>query len=213
MFLRRSRLIAVLLGLLLVSACTTTSEGAPQPATTKSSSAPGSETSGTSEEELPFAGAPKVAEPLDTSRFEDDPCESLTAKQAKSLKLPATGELNDEFPLGIGCDWYNRETWGEVSINFLTDDPTGLSSEYQANERGKWEVFKELPEIEGFPAVIRTTSDTTDLGHCTVVVGVADDMAFESVLQLSRANVGEKDPCEMAVQVAGLALTTMKEGA
>jgi hypothetical protein len=42
---------------------------------------------------------------------------------------------------------------------------------------------------------------------------VADDMAFESIVQLSQANVGKKDPCEVAVEVAGLALQTMKAGA
>ena len=42
-----------------------------------------------------------------------------------------------------------------------------------------------------------------------VVVGVADDMVFEAIAQLSERNVGQKDPCAMAAQAAGLALRTM----
>jgi hypothetical protein len=53
-------------------------------------------------------------------------------------------------------------------------------------------------------------SDERDLGSCTVVVGTSDEIAFEVVLQQSRVNVGRKDPCEVAVKVAGMAVETMK---
>ncbi len=119
----------------------------------------------------------------------------------------------DNVTLGNGCAWYNKETGGEVNIVFAAGEQDGLSSEYQAHEDGKWEVFEKIPDIEGYPAVIRAGSDRRDLGNCLVVVGTADDMVFESIVQLSDANVGQKDPCDVAVQVAGLALQTMKNGA
>ena len=40
---------------------------------------------------------------------------------------------------------------------------------------------------------------------------VSDQVEFESAVQLSRANVGEKDPCEAAAEVAGIALRTVKQ--
>ncbi|MFC4852292.1 DUF3558 domain-containing protein [Actinophytocola glycyrrhizae] len=215
MLVRRSLLATGLLGLALVSACTQISEGEPRAATAEaptSTSAPNTTGNG-GDEELPFAGAPKVDNPLDTSRYEQDPCQSLTADQAQSLNLPPTGTINNDVALGIGCDWFNEETRGEVTIAFIVDDPRGLSPEYEANEAGKWKIFEELPDIEGYPAIIRSLSDTRELGDCSVLVGVADDMVFASNLQLSQANVGKKDPCEVAVQVAGMALQTMKAGA
>ncbi|MGB3443349.1 MAG: DUF3558 domain-containing protein, partial [Actinophytocola sp.] len=165
------------------------------------------------EEELPFAGAPKVDNPLDTTRYEQDPCKTLTADQTQPLNLPTTGETEEDVLLGVGCTWFNEETRGEAEIVFIIGDPRGLSPEYDANKEGKWEYFKALPKIEGYPAVIRLKFDQRNTGNCTVVVGVADDLAVELNLVLSQANAGQKDPCEVAVQIAGLALQTMKAGA
>jgi hypothetical protein len=213
MLIRLSLLVAGLVCLVFSSACTKPSLGDPRPvnssATTTSS--PPSRSSDNGDEGLPFAGAPEVNNPLDTFRYEQDPCRSLTAEQAQSMALPSKGTLNDEVALSTACDWYNRETRGEVQIAFIVDDPRGLSPEYEAKNSGRWEFFEELPAIEGYPAVARGIDDREN-GHCTVVVGVADDMAFATILQLSQANVGQKDPCEVAVQIAGMALQTMKKG-
>jgi hypothetical protein len=215
MFLRRPLFIAGILGFALAAAgCTTPSEGEPRAAATKtptSNSTTGS--SGSTEDDLPFAGAPQVNDPLDTTRFNQDPCQALTSDQTRSLNLPSTGEPIDHVALGAGCEWKNSDTRGYAQIVFADGQQHGLSSEYQANDDGKWEYFEELPEIEGYPAISRAGTDSRDVGNCNVIVGVADDMVFESIAQLSRANVGQKDPCEMAAHVAGLALQTMKEGA
>ncbi len=212
MSLRLVLLAVSLLGLAFASGCTTTSQGEARPATTgvtTSDSTPGTSGNG---DELPYAGAPEVSDPLDTSSYEQDPCKALTASQTQPLNLPSAGETLENVALGNGCAWYNEETGGEVNIVFATGEQDGLSSEYKANEDGKWEVFEELPDIEGYPAVIRASSDRRDLGNCLVVVGTANDMVFESIVQLSDANVGKRDPCEVAEQVAGLALQTMQRG-
>lgn len=211
MLLRRPLLVAGIVGLAFAAACTTPSRGEPRPATTTETTASSTTPSTSdSEETLPFAGAPKVNDPLDTSRYEHDPCRSLSADQAQSLNLPTNGKVMDDVALGNGCEWRNSETRGYAQIVFATGDQQGLSSEYQANNDEKWEYFEELPEIEGHPAIARDGTDDRKLGYCIVVVGVADDMVFESIAQLSGANIGEKDPCDMAAHVAGLALQTMK---
>ena len=213
--IRRSLQLAILLGIGFVSACTTTSHGDPRPANTAentaSSTAPA--TSDDGEEGLPFAGAPKVTEPLDTSRYEQDPCRSLTADQARSLDLPATGTITDMVALSRACEWKNPTTRGYVQIFFIVDDPRGLSPEYDVKNRGGWKFFEELPDIEGHPAIARGNPDDRDNGYCTVVVGVADDMVFGSTVQLSQVNIGIENPCEAAADVAELALQTMKQGA
>jgi hypothetical protein len=203
MLIRRSLLAMSLISLAFAAGCTTTSEGDPLPASSTSSDSPEN-----GEEELPFGGAPKVADPLDTSRYEHDPCQSLTGDQAESLDLPAAGTV-EEVPLSTACDWRNTETRGEVEIVFFVDDPRGLSPEYK--NRKKYAFFEVLPNIEGYPAVARDDPDDRKIGHCAVVVGVADDMALEVILRLSQRNVETKDPCAEAARVASLALQTMKK--
>ena len=205
MLIRRSLVAAILLGFMSISACTTTSKGDPLPA--ESTGAP---TSG-SGEDLPFGGAPKVNDPLDTSRYEKDPCQSLTADQTQSLNLPATGKIEDNVLLAVGCEWKNLTTRGYAQIEFVVEDPRGLSPDYR--NRNKFAYFEVLPDIQGYPAIARDAVDDRDNGYCIVLVGVADDMKFASNVQLSQANIEQKDPCEMATKVAGMALQTMKQGA
>lgn len=204
---QRSLLLAAMVGLAVVGGCTTVSPGDPRPTDTSGTTPRTPDNQGV---DLPFAGAPKVNDPLNTARYEQDPCKSLTSDQTQDLDLPTTGEIMDGVALGTGCEWFNQDTRGEVKIVFIVDDPRGLSPEYASKNQGKWKNFDELPSIEGYPAITRNGPD--DFGGCTVVVGVADDMAFESIVQLSQVNVGKMEPCVAASDVAGMALRTMKEG-
>jgi hypothetical protein len=45
-----------------------------------------------------------------------------------------------------------------------------------------------------------------------VVVGATDEVTFEVRIQQSRNNVGKGDPCDVAADVAGEAVKTMKAG-
>lgn len=208
----RNRTRALALGLLLVltSGCTTTSQGEPSPAPT--SSRPGTAPESTEpSEELPTDGAPAVPNPLDTSTFQQNPCQMLTSAQSQELNVGTSGKPYDEA-LGKGCEWRNEDTQGSATLAFLDKDPRGLSALYRADKEGKWAYFEELPSIEGFPAVIRDIIDRRPEGSCSLVVGVSDEIAFGTVLQLSTANVGKKDPCAVGAQVAGMALQTMQSG-
>lgn len=195
---------------LVVAGCTTTSQGEPIPATTSEVSA-ANPTAPSGEDDLPSHGAPKVDEPLDTTRFQQDPCSTLAAEQAQDeLNLPPNGEPED-IALGNGCKWHNPDTRGMVIIGFLTGNDRGLSGFYDANQRGEYPYFIKLPPIEGFPAIAGDIEDRRPTGRCIVDVGVSDQLAVEVVLQLSQANIGQREPCEVAVEVAGKALRTMKE--
>jgi hypothetical protein len=200
-----------LFAVMAVAGCTTTSRGEPVSTTTIEVTESGSVPSSPSDnQKLPFAGAPKVNDPLDTTRFQQDPCRALTADQAQSLTLPSVGERR-EAPLGKACTWENADTRGLVEVHFMDRYPYGLSAEYQANEDHKWAYFEQLPSIGGYPAVSRSRFDDRNTGKCTVVVGVSDEIIFEVPVRLSPENVGSKDPCQLASMVAGLALQTMKK--
>ncbi|MFC4858932.1 DUF3558 family protein [Actinophytocola glycyrrhizae] len=103
-------------------------------------------------------------------------------------------------------------TFSEAQIRFLDKDPRGLSAEYEAHADGRLGYFEELPPVEGLPAVARAAVDDRPNGICTVVVGASDEVAFEARVRLSRSNVGKKDPCVVAVDVAGEAVETMAAG-
>jgi hypothetical protein len=210
----RSLLLPVALISVVATGCTGKSQGDPRPAPgTEAESTdpapPDSSTAGPAD--LPTDGAPAVADPLDTSRFQQDPCGALTSDQSQKLNVGTSGKTYDGI-LGNACEWENAETRGRTAIVFLNEDPRGLSALYRANNAKKYAYFDELSPIEGYPAISRDIADDRPKGHCTVVVGTSDEIAFEAILQLSRANVGQKDACEVAAQVAGMALLTMKQG-
>jgi len=115
------------------------------------------------------------------------------------------------MPFGKACEWNNPNDTGSVTVHFLDRNPYGLSAEYQAHKDGKAALFEVLPPIEGYPAVATDVVDGRDQGLCTVVVGVSDEIAFEVPITQSQANIGSKDPCQIAAMVAGMALETMKK--
>jgi Protein of unknown function (DUF3558) len=199
--------VAALVVAALTTGCTTTSTGEPEPVANKPSAM---EPSSADVDALPD-GVPEVDTPLDTARFQQNPCLALTADQTRQLNVGPSGEPV-KTALGNACDWRNAETRGFAEIAFLEKSTRGLSAAYEANSDGKWAFFEELPTIEGYPAVAYGGVDSRDVGACSVLVGVSDQLVFESAVRLSEANIGQKDPCEVAVEVAGMALRTMKAG-
>src|SRR4051794_20531615 len=102
--------------LALVSACSDgKTSGTPSPAPSSStdpvasSGAPSS-----SEQMLPFAGAPKVATPLPASALAGDPCaDALTPEQVtQALGTQIQGKPHTIDSIGPSCDWFNRDTTG-----------------------------------------------------------------------------------------------------
>jgi hypothetical protein len=203
----RQLLVLTVLAATTLVGCTTATAGNATPATDP----PDSNQPETPAGELPTDGAPKVEDPLDTSRFQEDPCLSLTADQIEELNLGGNGKPA-ESALGEACEWRNEATRGRVRIAFFEKSPDGLSAEYRAEKDGKWAYFEKLPPVDGLPAVARDITDDRKNGGCPVVVGVSDELTFEVDLQQSEANVGQSDPCEVAVDVAEMAVATMREG-
>ena len=208
--IRTSRLLVVVVILATVAGCTTTSAGSPLPVPGEGTSeSSGSEPSPT-DAEVPYAGAPEVEDPLDTTQFQQDPCHTLTSAQADKLNVKFPGEP-DEGPLGNTCGFRGRsDERALVDVRSLDRYAYGLSATYQAEKDGKWAHFAELNPIEGYPAVAYDAVDQRNTGACVVDVGTSDEVAFEISLQLSTDNVGKNDPCESAAMVAGMVLETMK---
>jgi uncharacterized protein DUF3558 len=202
----RVPLIMAALSLAVIASCTTTSEGTPVP--DSSSEQPTDQP--TSGDDLPSDGAPKVENPLDLSHFEENPCDALTAEDAGTLNMPLPGDQTGDS-LGETCHWRNNETRGSVFLNFLPGDKRGLSSLYREAKGSDFPYFEPIEEIEGQPAVAYNPDVDEPTIDCTVAVGVTDQLIFSVRVSLSDANVGKKKPCEVASDVAGMMLKTMRE--
>jgi hypothetical protein len=189
---RFSAMIGLSAVMMILAGCTTASQGEPIPASTVEATSADSSQPTSSGPELPYAGAPKVDNPLDTSRFQQDPCQALSPDQVQYLGFES-GKPRD-MPLGNACEWSKDGSLASVTVHFLDRSPYGLSAEYQANKDGKTGFFQVLPSIEGFPAVATAVVDDRDGGTCAVVVGVSDEISFEVPISLSMENIGKKDP-------------------
>lgn len=210
---RSTWLMVLAAGAVLAAAgCTTTSAGEAGPATTVAPETTSSGAAPSSDESdgLPSDGAPKVADPFDGGRFEHDPCQALTESQTTELNIGFPGEP-DDGTFGKGCSWQGRnDNGGHATISFLSEEPRGLSAIYRSKNRGEFAFFLELGPVAGHPAVAYGTADTRKAGgHCAVGVGLTDELVFVVYLDLSAANVGHKDPCQVGTDVAGMMLTTM----
>jgi hypothetical protein len=204
----RTRLLLVLAVLAVATGCTVTSEGTPRPTSSDSAN---TETSADSEA-LPSDGAPKVENPLDVSHFEENPCDALTSEDAKELNVPATGEQSGDA-IGETCHWRNSQTRGFLSITFLSGEKRGLSSVYREAKEVKFPYFESIDDVEGHPAAAYSTAEEKATIDCAVAVGVTDQLAFIAHVALSDANIGQKDPCEMAAKAARMMMRTMREAA
>jgi hypothetical protein len=119
----RPLLLSLLTVVALQAGCTTTTSGQARP-TADDDATVGSTTASSDEDDLPTNGAPKVDDPIDTARFQEDPCLSFTAAQSGELDLGAAG-TSFNGPLGRACRWENPSTRGEVQVRFLDDDRVG----------------------------------------------------------------------------------------
>ena len=209
------RPLAIVVGgvVLTVAACTTTTSGTPGAASgVVSTNQPGNPqaTSG----QVPGPGVPKVDNPIDTARFQQAPCNSLTASQVTELlgnDANAKPDLN--APAGPTCDWHPGGTsHATIHVIFGTVDNLGMTSVYRAKGT-TYKLFEVLAPIDGYPVVAYGTSDmrSTD-GICAVAVGTSDRSTMDVAISQSEENVGKKDPCDAARTIASKVLDNVRKG-
>ncbi len=185
---------------LALAGCTA-QPGTPVPTSDSSAST----STSTSSEENP-AEAPRVKDPLDAAAFVQKPCTLLTADQATTLGLETegTGGKGTDAPF---CSWGNKER-EDYTVGFKPGNEKGLSDHYRANESGRWKYF-EPTNVSGYPAVFAALTDLRDDGHCSIVVGVRDELIF---FVNSRGGPG-RESCDKVKEIAGEVIATMKAGA
>ncbi|SDW30067.1 Protein of unknown function [Amycolatopsis xylanica] len=156
-----------------------------------------------------------MAAPLTASPVAGDPCRDLlTAEQVRTqLGSPVTSKRADDPGIGPGCDWVNTATSGHLIINYDTVTHTGLSGTYK-NVQPRAEVWRELPLIQGFPAVAHVTPGGGPPDqYCGVTIGLADDLSLEMSIFLSDARKGKTNPCDVGAGVAADVVATLRQKA
>src|SRR2546425_11208914 len=68
----------------------------------------------------PSDGVPKVAHPLDTTRFEKEPCAALTPSQLAQLAITTQPKPEPQNALGPTCRWNADEAGMNIGGALLT---------------------------------------------------------------------------------------------
>jgi Protein of unknown function (DUF3558) len=197
----KNMLLAAMVGLVLALAACSSQSGASggQPAS--------------SEPALP-PGTPNVAHPLDTANFQKSPCAVLKREQLQQLSVSANGEVSPNDPTGPACDWHDSGGPSKmaISIGFLTSGH-GLADLY--GQKDTFQYFQPISDIDGYPAVIAMSVDRHTQGACSVVVGVSNQLAVNTMVQLTTVGGPPPDytnPCARNQKVAAAVVQTLKGG-
>ncbi len=144
------------------------------------------------------------------------PCDSaLTPDQVGSLLgQKRQGTHKDEPSLGSECQWPNEETGALATVLYATKLSDGLSAVY-ANSKPQATLWRQLPPVQGFPAVAHSTfkQEATVKSFCQVSVGISDQKTIDASVTLGDSQVGKKDPCDVAGIVADMVVTNLKQKA
>ncbi|CRK61190.1 hypothetical protein [Alloactinosynnema sp. L-07] len=152
--------------------------------------------------------APKVTKPLDAAGFIGKPCTLLASTQSTGLGLEAEGAQDQ----GVGdpfCSWSDKERRADYTVGFISPNRNGLSDTYRAMQKPGEAAYFEPTTVAGYPGVFVDGLDDRDRGHCKVIVGVRDELAFHV---FSQGGPG-RAACDKVKDIAGEVITTLKAGA
>lgn len=182
----------------------------------------GSDTTDTSKQpatsSVNMHGAPKVQEPLDTEAFQQKPCSTLKPAQLRGIKMGSTKGESDDSTGGPSCEWTDRFTGPSDSTIQVTYMVNGAGLKYVYQQKDVFEYFRELPPIQGYPAVAGSslapqTPTPEKAGSCDVHVGVTNDLVVLTQITLGDESPYQDDPCGRARDVATEVVKTLKAGA
>jgi hypothetical protein len=153
--------------------------------------------------------APQVPNPLDASKFEQDPCNVLSQAQASQVANLTTSSKADGNVAPI-CTWMDGDH-NRITIGFVPGNG-GLTTSYK-NQDNKSGYFAVAPDIGGYPAAFLGPVDDRNDGGCLVAVGVTNDEVITVSADFRNSSPYYSDPCAMAVKAAEAAMATLKGGA
>ncbi|MEV6443716.1 DUF3558 domain-containing protein [Amycolatopsis sp. NPDC051716] len=199
-------LVAVSAGSL--AACTTTKDGTASPSPTGSAATNPSSVD---------PAVPKVAVPLDASKYVSDTCAVVSKDVLTSLRYTDPGRYQARgdtlfTKAGPSCLWKLQGEGIGLSVSLGTgsrdEGAGGLAGIYRGYADKTYIRFLEpAPAVDGYPAVYWGPLDERPMGSCGIGVGIADDLTFDVYAQ---GYQGADDSCGVAKQVASSVIKTLK---
>jgi hypothetical protein len=153
-----------------------------------------------------------VLHPIDVARFKREPCGALTDSQVTELLgSGVSGKSDLQAPAGPTCAWDSADvSQAGIGIIFMNADQLGLTSVYEAKDK-QYHFFQPMEPLDGFPIVAYGASDErTSRGRCAVAIGVSDTQAVDVHVAQSEKNIGQKEPCAAAHDVAAQVLSNLR---
>lgn len=158
------------------------------------------------------AGAPKVEHPLDTARFEQDPCSAVPLEKAAALigasKTRLEAGAGTGGKVGNSCFWGDKDASG-ISVGFVKN---GIEGVYQRNKILARPYFIPV-SVDGYPGVLSDEVDNRASGRCVMVVGLSDSRGIVVGSSFFAGSPYRADPCPVVQKYAEAAITTMRGGA
>ncbi|WP_410606962.1 DUF3558 domain-containing protein [Amycolatopsis sp. lyj-109] len=200
----RAKVAVVLSVAALVAGCSNDVVGRPSPSAGGTDSpSPAGESS----------DVPKVAHPIDTSRYEREPCSALSADQLSQLGIKTEPKSDLAAKGGPGCEWnaYDDIGW-TVGARLLTAG-SSLANLYEQHAQGAWPFFEPVPDVSGYPGVLLESVETRPKSVCGMSVALRDDMIYSVQIRIDPQKEEANDPCPVVRKIAEMAVSTMKAGA
>jgi len=204
--------VAVVVACALAAGCTSETGGTANAVDPESSPGTSSSVAG------PTGSVPKVATPLDVTKYENDTCGLIPNDELTRLKFTDPGEPRPrdskaENQSGPSCGWKIRGEGTSLLVILGTGNRDagagGLAGIQAAYERpnGLFKFLERAPDIEGYPAVYFDINDRRPAGNCSLAVGLADDLA---AAVFSEGYEGQQDSCDAAQSAAAAMVKTLK---
>ncbi|RSN58391.1 DUF3558 domain-containing protein [Amycolatopsis sp. WAC 04182] len=154
---------------------------------------------------------PKVGDPIDLTRFKQAPCNTLTKTQVEEL-LGVTADGKARDGAGPACTWVAPSTTRPlVSVVFSNEQDSGTARIYEAKGKS-YQFLEPLEAVDGYPLTAYGIKDERSLGRCSAALGTSDTETIGVAAEQSEANVGIKDPCDVAREAAVRVLATIRGG-
>lgn len=154
-------------------------------------------------------GAPKVTSPLDTTKYQPNPCVALTSAQLRAIGIGVAGTVQQDTQ-GNVCHWAVAPDTNYAfafDLAFPPGEPSGLANAYQAAGPGD---LRRLPDVHGQPAVTEPSQNTG--GNCTIYLGATDHVEYAVSVLVGQGRPQYRNPCSVAGQIADAVTATMKSG-
>jgi hypothetical protein len=152
-------------------------------------------------------------QPLDTSKFEADPCGLVPKDVLSGLTFPGPGTLSPKGGAASGpyCGWDSSTLGRSVMVTVQTGNRDrgigGLAGVYTGHDSGQMPFVEPAPDVSGYQAVYADLQDRRARGACNLHVGIADDLDFSVATQ---GYDGQQDSCDVAQQTATAVVKTLK---